>query len=324
MSQSRITTSFSFFLIFFCCLISVASARKPDQKITVFTAISPYAFFLDQIGGGFVDVETLVGPGKDPHTFEPTPGQISRLGSAVAYFKVGMPFEDKLVEKMASVFPNLKIINSNKGINFRKMEPFNHQRSLDHGKRSKQSEHDHPIASGKGPDSSLSRADHDHGAMDPHVWLSPSNVKIICSNMTEALVSMVPEKADVFRSNAQTFYEKIDALGVHLKESLNPLKGKTFYVYHPAYGYLADEYGLRQVAVEIEGKEPSAKQLARLVDSARKEGVKVIFVAPQFSRKGAETVAAGIGGVVVDIDPLSKDYLNNMYKMGDKISSGLK
>ncbi len=308
-----------------------ALAERNPEKIMVFTAIAPYGHFIEQIGGESVRVETLVGSGKDPHTFEPAPGQISRLGSAQAYFKVGMPFEDRLVKKFEPLFPNLKIVDLNSGIALREMEVSDYHsgsdpetHSGDREKTGKSKGHNHGKSSAKSQDSQTSNHSHAHGALDPHVWLSPANVKIISSNILETLVSIAPERADFFRKNAQAFDHKIDDLDKHLVESLKNIKHQNFYVYHPAFGYLADRYGLKQRAVEIEGKEPSAKQLARLIDSAKKEGVKVIFVAPQFSRKGAETVASGIGGVVLEIDPLARDYLGNMRKIGDNIHSGLK
>ena len=297
----------------------------------VFTAIAPYGYFIDQIGGEFIGVETLVGVGKDPHTFEPTPAQISKLSLAKAYFKVGMPFEDRLVKKISALFPNLKIVDLNSGLELRKMEVSDYHEnsptashSHDREKSEKRKGHDHRNSSSKGSDSQASNHQHAHGSMDPHVWLNPANVKIICSNILETLVSIDPERSDIFKKNAQTFDQKIEDLDQYLAETFKGLNNKNFYVYHPAFGYLADRYGLRQKAVEIEGKEPSARQLAKLIDAAKKEGVKVIFVAPQFSRKGAETVASGIGGAVLEIDPLAKDYLANMRKMADNIRSGLK
>ncbi len=331
MASSRITESVFFFVLLTFLFASTALADKNPGKIIVFTAIAPYGNFIEQIGGESVRVETLVGAGKDPHTFEPTPGQISRLGSAQAYFKVGMPFEDRLMKKIESLFPNLKIVDLNSGVTLRQMEvsdfhgdsePETH--SGDREKTRKHKGHDHAKSSVKTSDSHVSNHGHAHGTMDPHVWLNPANVKTISSNIWETLGSIAPDRADFFRKNAQAFDQKIDDLDKHLGESLKNIKHQNFYVYHPAFGYLADRYGLKQKAVEIEGKEPSAKQLARLIDSARKEGVKVIFVAPQFSRKGAETVASGIGGVVIEIDPLAADYLGNMRKIGDNIHSGLK
>lgn len=313
------------------CSMAFGQAQPPDGKITVFTAIAPYAFFIEQIGGAGVKAETLVGPGKDPHSFEPTPSQISALRSAKVYFKVGMPFEEKLVEKMSSLFPNLKIVDLTSGIRLREMEAENEK--FEHGGHS----HKH-VEKSQGHNSRKTASssnksheepadddhDHDHGALDPHVWLSLKNVRIISSNITETLSEIVPSQAEEFKRNDQIFQGRLVELDSLIRDTLTHIKGKNIYVYHPAFGYFADDYDLKQIAVEIQGKEPTARQLARLIDSAKKKHVRVIFVAPQFSQKGAETVAKGIGGVVVEIDPLSRDYLSNMREMADRISAGIR
>lgn len=313
------------------CSMAFGQSQPSDGKITVFTAIAPYAYFVGHIGGSDIKVETLVGPGKDPHSFEPTPSQISALRSARVYFKVGMPFEEKLVEKMSSLFPNLRIVDLTRGIELREMEAENEK--FEHGGHShKHVEKNHGHNSGKTQSSSNKSQqepvdddhDHDHGALDPHVWLSLKNVRIICSNITETLSEIVPSRAEEFKRNNEAFEGKLVELDSRIRATLTHMKGKNIYVYHPAFGYFADDYGLKQIAVEIEGKEPTARQLARLIDSAKKKDVRVIFVAPQFSKKGAETVAKGIGGVVVEIDPLARDYLSNMREMADRISAGIK
>jgi zinc transport system substrate-binding protein len=117
--------------------------------------------------------------------------------------------------------------------------------------------------------------------------------------------------------------EDLDRLDARLRESLAPLKGRDFFVYHPAFGYFADAYGLRQIPVEIEGKEPTARQLARLIDRARAEGVRVIFVQPQFSAKSAQAIATAIGGSVIPLDDLAKDYLANLAAMAEKVRGAL-
>ncbi len=313
------------------CMAAFAVSAENGQRITVFTAIAPYAYFIEQISGGLVNAETLVGQGRDPHTFEPTPSQISRLHSAKAYFEVGLPFEEKLVQKMASLFPDLKIVDLNRGINLRKMEAAHgdasHGQESSAGDRTKSGDgHNHGHGS-RVTDHKKTKSesdDHLHGVMDPHVWLSLKNVKIISANIAEALSSIMPSDAERFQTNLKSFIDRLNRLDEQMGTSLGSLKGKNFYVYHPAFGYLADDYGLTQRAVEIEGKEPTAKQLARLIDSARKDGIKVIFVAPQFSKKGAETVARGIDGIVVEIDPLERDYISNMTRISDRIESGVR
>ncbi|MGD9817072.1 MAG: metal ABC transporter solute-binding protein, Zn/Mn family [Desulfomonilaceae bacterium] len=316
---------FVFLVVMGYCFSQLAALPARGEQITAFTAIEPYAFFVEQISGNAVRVETLVSSGKDPHTFEPTPSRLSKLSSGKIYFKTGMPFEERLLEKFPSLFPHLKVVDTNKGIIYRKMENDKHgSKPHIHDNHKRRGEHKSKDTNVAHINQSESSHGNNHSNLDPHVWLSPKNAKMICENIAETLSSFLPEYGDLFRNNTQHLKQALDLLDSNLSDSLSKFKGKSFYVYHPAFGYLADDYGLVQRAVEIEGKEPTAKQLARLIDSARRENVSVVFVAPQFSKKGANTLAQGINGVVVEIDPLERNYIANLEKIVQKIHSSLK
>jgi zinc transport system substrate-binding protein len=166
-------------------------------------------------------------------------------------------------------------------------------------------------------------AEHDRGPVDPHVWLSPLNAKVIAANICKGLQDADPAHARDYDRNLATLQTDLDAVHARIARTLAPLKGRAFYVYHPAFGYFADVYGLKQVAVEIDGKEPTARQLADLIARAKADGVRVIFVQQQFPSKSAEAVAQEIGGAVIPIDPLSKDYPAVLEDMAAKISAAL-
>jgi len=134
---------------------------------------------------------------------------------------------------------------------------------------------------------------------------------------------MDPSNCKEYSGNLQAFLSDLDRIDQRIASALAPFKGSNIYVFHPAFGYFADSYGLRQVPIEIEGKEPGARQLAVIINRAKKERVQVIFVQPQFSTKSAETIAKSIGGAVVPINPLSRDYLSNLEKIAAKIEQGL-
>jgi zinc transport system substrate-binding protein len=131
------------------------------------------------------------------------------------------------------------------------------------------------------------------------------------------------QHADVYRSNLHGLLEDLNQVHDKIARELAPFKGQEFFVFHPAFGYFAQRYGLKQMPVEIEGKQPTAKQLAQLIDKARKTGVRTIFVQPQFSRTGAERLAKATGATVVPMDPLAKDYLKNLEDMGTALAKGL-
>jgi zinc transport system substrate-binding protein len=269
---------------------------QPTGKIRVFVSIPPQVFFAERIGGEHVEVEVLVGQGQSPHSYEPTPKQIAGLVNARIYFSIDMPFEERLVEKIRQSHENLEIVNTSQGIWLIKNE--------EHPEGSETGEHEHK---------------HADDEIDPHVWMSPQNAKIIAGNMCNALKELDPGRSEQYSKNLSRLEKELDNLDRSIASVLKPLKGKEFYVFHPAFGYFARAYGLKQVAVETGGKEPSARQLAELIEKAKKAGVKVIFVQPQFSRSSAEAVAKEIGGAVVPIDSLARDYVQNLNELSQQI-----
>jgi zinc transport system substrate-binding protein len=147
--------------------------------------------------------------------------------------------------------------------------------------------------------------------------------KQIAANIADALIQRDPTKAELYRSNLAQLDSDLDAVHAKLEKILEPLKGRKFYVYHPAYGYFGARYGLKQVAIQSGGKEPTAKQVAKLITSAKKDGVRIIFVQPQFSQKTADAIAKEINGAVVPLDDLAKDYLKNFEDMAVKLERAL-
>ena len=282
--------------LFYSVLLSGnISALEPAEKIPVFVSILPQAYFVEQIGGEYVTALVLVGSGQSPATYEPSPKQMSALAETPLYFRIGVPFERHLVGKIENTFRALKIIDTREGVPLREIDGAD-----GHG-------HDHDHAGGK----------------DPHIWLSPRLVKIQAVNICRALAEYDSVHADSYYKNLEEFNARLDSVDAAIKEKLAPFRGSRFYAFHPSYGYFGDEYGLVQLAVEIEGKEPSARQLAALIERARAEKVRVIFVQPQFAVKTAETVARAVSGRVVELDPLSKDYLDNLKYMSEELARAL-
>lgn len=167
--------------------------------------------------------------------------------------------------------------------------------------------------------------EHGHEAVDrdQHTWLDPQLAKVQAKTIADTLIRIDPSHKDLYEANLKAFQTELDAIHEQLKKALAPVKGKKFFVFHPAYGYFGDAYGLKQIPVQIGGKEPTAKQLARLIDLAKEDGVKVIFVQPQFSKKSAEALSKAIGGAVVPLDDLAPDYLKNLQDMAVKLDSAL-
>lgn len=253
----------------------------------VFVSIEPQAYFVHRIAGQHVQVHVLVRQGQSPHVFEPTPRQIALLKNADLYFTVGLPFERQLTKKILAVRTRLKCVDTTKGIPFRKLEGHTHHSD-------------------------------DHESADPHIWLSPELIKIQATTIAEALCTYDSGNADFYRENLKKFHADLHMLDSEIKAKLSPFAGRDVFVFHPAFGYFTDAYGLRQVAIEADGKEPGSRSLTKLVEHARAQKVRVIFAEQQFSRKTADALAWQIGAEVVTLDPLARDCLENLRHIADR------
>jgi len=300
-----------------------AGADESAKRLRVFVSILPQAGFVEKVGGDRVEVHVLVGPGQSPATYAATHKQMARLAGADVYFRIGVPFEEPLLKKIAAVLPELRIVDTRKGIKLRVMERAD-SRDEEHGDQERQGrdEHQHERRGDQADDKGDKRP-HGEKGTDPHIWLDPKLVKVQARTICQELIRIDPKHAEHYRKNRKSFEAELDKVDARIARALGPLKGREFFVFHPAYGYFGDAYGLKQVPVEIEGKSPSAKQLVSLIEKAKKANVKVIFVQPQFSTSNAEAVALMIGGAVVPMDPLARDYLANLAAMAGKLESAL-
>jgi zinc transport system substrate-binding protein len=272
-----------------------AGGPAEAAAIRAFVTILPQVTFVEAVGGERVHAQALVRPGQSPHAYDPTPRQMARLAEADLYFLIGVPFEEILRERIQSVSPDMKMVDTGRGIHLRTMEE-SHQ------------EH----------------AEHDHGRKDPHVWLDPNNVMTMARSIADALVELDPEHEAEYRRNLEQFIRELEELDEQIQRRCRNLEKRQFMVYHPAFGYFADAYGLEQIPIEIEGKSPSASDLAELIETARRLDIRAIFVQKQFSSEAAEAVAEEIGGQVVRVDPLARDYMANMRTMADAFAGAMK
>jgi len=275
------------------------AAPAADQPLTVGVSIAPQAWLVKQVGGEYVKPLVLLPPGASPATYEPGPRQLAGLSQAKLYLAVGVPFERVFLPRLRAKLPGLAIAPMQAGIKLRRLEGSHH-----HGGKE--------------------LPGHGAGAPDPHVWLGPLQAQVMAVNTAQALGSIDPAHAAAYQTNLKKVLDELGALNDELARTLAPLKGRTVLVYHPAYGYLLEAYGLKQEAVELEGKEPGPRRLAELIDEAKAEHIKVIFVQPQFNPASAATVAGAIGGVVVSLDPLAYDYMSNLRALAAKIAKGLR
>lgn len=278
-----------------CISGPLADDSSEPERLRVFVSIPPQASFVDRVGGERVSIEVLVRPGRSPATYEPTPRQMVALDSADIYFRIGVPFETRLTEKIRIDHGDLRIVDMHLGV-----------------QRADRSSEEHRGQREDAPGR--------HSEIDPHVWLDPGLVRVMIEGVAAELTALRPEFASEFEANLTRFQAELDSLNRRIADLLKPYKGQAMYVFHPAYGHFAEAYGLRQVAVEVGGKEPNARQVAQLIDQARSDGAKVIFVQPEFSEKTARTVTDAIEGEVVPLDPLAEDYVSNLWHMAVTIA----
>lgn len=317
-----------------------ASADQKTKAMTVFTSIVPQTYFVKRIGGTRVNVQALVTPGRSPATYEPTSRQMAALAEAKLFFRIGVPFEQAFIPKIASSYNNLRIIDTRRGIELLEMTAHHHHDDEDHGMHERHDEHGkhhsehhdehekHHGAHEKHHDEDHKHehkaGDHHHeGGKDPHIWLSPKLVKRQARTIADALIAADPAGKATFEKNLNAFIKDLGTLDNALKKALAPIKGKTLMVFHPAWGYFAHAYGLKQEAIEVEGKNPSAQRLVEIIEKAKKENVRVIFVQAQFSMKSAKQIARAINGVVVPINPLAENYMGNLQAIAKSVLGAL-
>lgn len=275
------------------------------QKIPVVVSIPPQKYFLEQIGKDLVDVTVLIKPGADPHVFEPRPAQMVKLAKSRAYFTIGLTFENAILPRIRDLNPDLEFYDLSEGV-------FRYPLETGH---SEDENHHEDLHLGEESETGLHK--------DPHIWNSPRNVNRIARNIAAALSELDPENGQKYRENCFAFLIEVDKLDSELRIVFLGKEGSRFLVFHPAWGYFAREYGLVQVPVEIEGKEPKPADLADLIDIAGREKIKNVFTSPQFSERSSKILAQELGASVIRIDPLSENWLENMKQVGSAIGKAV-
>lgn len=285
-------------------MLAACSGSAPGtgaaSGLVVFAGVPPVAYLAERIAAGHARVETLLQAGQDPHTFEPAPEQVVALCRARLYLSLGMPFETQIIGKAASSAPDLRVVDLLTGVSLRPIDAHDAHDA-----------HDEDVST-------------DRANADLHVWLGSPQLEQLAKNVAEALIGADPAHTEAFRANLDAFLDELRALDARLHELLDPYAGATFYVYHPAFSYFADAYNLRQEAVETGGKSPAPRHVRELITRAQADGVRVIFVQPQFAPDAANAIAEAIGGAVVPLDDLAKDVPKNLEEMARRIANALR
>ena len=302
-----------FIVLLIALIVSLSACQASDQTevdqeaMQVMVSIVPQRYFVERIGGDSVTVSVMVEPGSSPATYEPKPEQLTSLSNAAAYFSIGVPFESAWLDKIAEANSEMMMVDTIANIERKPIEAHHHHEE--------EGEEDH--------DHAEDEHDHAEGAPDPHVWVSPELVKVQSQAIYEALSELDPQHEADYKANLEAFIADIDELEADISATLSGLKSNKFMVFHPAWGYFGDDFGLEQIAVEVGGQEPSAQELANLIQEAKEENIQVIFAQPEFSTQDAETIANEIGGEVLLISPLAPDWLHNLRDVAQTFSDVL-
>ena len=271
---------------------SCISVREDPGKPVIGVSILPQQYFIERIAGDLAEVLVMIPPGASPATYEPTIGQLGKLSDASAYLRIGyVEFEMGWMDKIKAANPDMRVADLSRGIE---------------------------TIQGSGSDNH-EHSGHAHSGVDPHIWMSLVNARIIARNITEELKLQFPDHLDRLEQNLERLLAEIDSLHLQTSEKLAPYHSRGFMIYHPALTYLARDYNLIQYPLEMEGKTPSPAHMKEMVDLGLEEQISAIFIQQQFDRRNAEVLASEIGAEIIRIDPLSADWFAQMEYIVDQL-----
>lgn len=271
--------------IFFLLIVGTFISCDDDDndKLTVGVTIIPQKTFVSKVCGDLVDIVVMVPTGSSPETYEPKPKDMVKLDKSYIYFTIGVPTEETNI--ISGIPKDTKIVHLEKAC----AEKYN--------------------------DLTFST-----GGRDPHIWLSPKRVIVMVETIRDEMSKIDPLNQETYKQNAKAFIEELVELDKQIKEALEKSEVKNFIAFHPAFGYLADDYDLTMYALEEDGKEITTKHFMNMVDFAKENNIKIIFYQEEVDGSQAEAFANEINGEAIMLEPLSADYVNNLLNMAKKIA----
>jgi len=312
------------------------ASPRSDSQIKVLVGVPPVGWLVEQIGGEQVTVQVAVPAGADPHTYSPSPQEAMALVDADLAVFTGLPLEERLREQFLVNGSGKVILSLGPSATLEHVleTPSEHRPHSPpdklpgdlqaHRSESTASEHS-PGGSAREFDGELAEHAHAHEdeiRSDPHVWLAPRLLRVHARQITRQLARLDPQHAALYESRLKSLEERIDETDRCVAQRLAPHRGKTFYVFHPAFGHFAAAYGLRQRAVQWPGGAASPRDLHELIAEARAQNARIILVQPQFDPRPAQVVADAVGAALVEADPLAPDVLANLSTLAEKIAAG--
>lgn len=282
-------------------LLMACGDKQSDEKIVTVT-IEPQRFFAEKIAGDKFIINCIVPSGQSPETYDPTPKQMVQLGKSVAYLRIGhIGFEQAWMDKIKGNNTQLEIFDMSEGMNLLTDTEDHHHHEGDCGE---EAHHHHP------------------GGVDPHIWSSVAGAKVVAWNTLNAFIALDKENTEYYWKNYTALMGEIEKTEATVSELLKPLANRTFIIYHPALTYFAEEFGLTQLCIEMDGKEPSPSQLKKLVETAREHHTQVVFIQQEFDKKNAELIAKETGCRLVTINPLDYNWEKEMIHIANALADG--
>lgn len=275
--------------LLFLLLIPLFSFAQ--EKPIVLVTIAPYAYFVERIAGGTVHIETLVPPEMNIHIYEPSPRLVQTSGSARVWFRIDEPFEKKIVKAFQERNPKMQIVNLQNGLPL-----FNEENLI------------------------RASCGHYHGGKDLHTWASPRLALQQSQMIADTLIALFPQQKDFYQRNFDLLAADLTALDQELISMLGPLKGEAILISHPSLGYFCRDYGLIQLSVECEGKDPRPKDVEQILALTNVYKVRCVLVQKGFNNRGAYFFSTKLKLHNYQIDPYARDYLNNMRKIAGYIA----
>lgn len=293
-----------FFGLVFSLFFTSFAAAKP----VVVASIAPIGFFVEQIAGQSVEVISLAS--GDVHNYEPKPNDMKNIAKAKIFFATGVEFESAWIPRFKANSKDLVVVQTDAKIAKLKDEHEHGEHEHEHAEHEHEKEHgEHAHEHGE---HETHAEDEKMQHKDPHVWLNPMLALTQAKNICDALIDAFPENKDKYLTNLQTFMDKVLELDEKANNDFKALKNRKFIVYHPAWAYFAARYDLEQISIEINGKEPKIDDLANVVKLIKDNEIKVIFADPNRSQKSAMILAKQTGAKLELLDPLAKNWLENL------------
>lgn len=280
-------------IVLLLLMLSCTAPRQHDERVVSVT-ILPQQYLAEQIAGDRFDIHCVVPLNSNPEAYDPTPEQLMAVERSEAYLRVGMlGFEMAWMDRLVRNNPDMKVYDTSLGVDMI------------------ENEHTHTHGNG------VVHAAH---TVDPHIWCSPRNVRVMAQNMYNAFVELDPEGTEYYRRNYNALIQRVDSVDGVLTDILQPHRGAAFAIYHPSLTYLARDYGLLQLCIEQAGKESSARAMKQVVEQARAADVAVVFVQKEFDSRQVVTFAQEVDAPIVTINPLNYDWAEEMIHIANAIA----